>query len=189
MKEQKLFINDMNYINQHYTIKIFGFVPNSSFQKQTEPFCIFNNGVAFANASYITTPGNTEGVQGWCWGLCHKYDSSLPYVSWCTNEDINDIRRTVSQGVNNIFNEVIAGFRNISDIKLATLEEVTQLKDLVANDKVKLGCTMYNNGSTDCSNKEETLEFLNLYISDPTLELYLSPHSISVIGEIFIHKN
>ncbi|KJV88949.1 hypothetical protein RAMDARK_1502 [Rickettsia amblyommatis str. Darkwater] len=39
----------MNYINQHYTIKIFGFVPNSSFQKKTEPlkktepFCIFNN--------------------------------------------------------------------------------------------------------------------------------------------------
>ncbi|MFV9857966.1 hypothetical protein [Rickettsia sibirica] len=64
--------------------------------------------------------------------MFHKYDSSLPYVSWRTNEDINDIRRTVSQGVNNIFNEVIDGFRNISDIKLATLEEVTQLKDLVA---------------------------------------------------------
>ena len=43
MKEQKLFINDMNYINQHYTIKIFGFVLNSSFQKKTESFCIFNN--------------------------------------------------------------------------------------------------------------------------------------------------
>ncbi|MFA1688095.1 hypothetical protein ABVF33_00790 [Candidatus Rickettsia barbariae] len=121
--------------------------------------------------------------------MFHKYDSSLPYASWHTNEDINDIRRTVSQGVNNIFNEVIDGFRNISDIKLATLEEVTQLKDLVADDKVKLGCTMCNNGSTDCSNKEETLKFLNLYISDPTLELYLSPHSILVIGAIFIHKN
>ncbi|KJV61053.1 hypothetical protein APHACPA_0053 [Rickettsia amblyommatis str. Ac/Pa] len=46
---------------------------------------------------------------------------------------------------------------------------------------------MCNNGSTDdCSNKKETLEFLNLYISDPTLELYLSPHSIPVIGEIVI---
>ena len=141
-------------------------------KEDIDAYNIFNNGVAFANASYITTPGNTEGVQGWCWGLYHKYDSSLPYVSWRTNEDINDIRRTVSQGVNNIFNEVIDGLRNISDIKLATLEEVTQLKDLVANDKVKLGCTMCNNGSTDYSNKEETLGFLNLYISDPTLELY-----------------
>ncbi|WP_016917196.1 hypothetical protein [Rickettsia honei] len=70
---------------------------------------------------------------------------------------------------------------------MATL--VTQLKDLVANDKVKLGCTMCNNGSIDCINKEETLKFLNLYISDPTLELYLSPYSILVIGAIFIHKN
>ncbi len=48
---------------------------------------------------------------------------------------------------------------------------------------------MCNNGSTDCSNKEKTLEFLNLYISDPILELYLNPHSIPVIGKIFIHKN
>ncbi|KJV88946.1 hypothetical protein RAMDARK_1499 [Rickettsia amblyommatis str. Darkwater] len=30
------------------------------------------------------------------------------------------------------------------------------------------------------------MEFLNLYISDPTLELYLRPHSIPVIGEIVI---
>ncbi|WP_162467689.1 hypothetical protein [Rickettsia slovaca] len=42
--------------------------------------------------------------------MFHKYDSSLPYVSWRTNEDINDIRRTVSQGINNIFNEVIDWF-------------------------------------------------------------------------------
>ncbi|KJW02182.1 hypothetical protein REIP_0186 [Rickettsia endosymbiont of Ixodes pacificus] len=38
MKEQKLFINDMNYINQHYTIKIFGFIPNSSFKRKQSHF-------------------------------------------------------------------------------------------------------------------------------------------------------
>jgi len=176
-------------MTRHFTCKsnwtgvIIAYTPKREYDLNA--YNIFNNGVAFANASYITTPGNTEGVQGWCWGLFHKYDSSLPYVSW-RNTDINDIRMTVSQGVNNIFNEVIDGFRNISDIKFATLEEVAKLKDLVANDKVKLGCTTCR---TDCSNKEETLEFLNLYISDPTLELYLNPHSIPVIGEIFIHKN
>lgn len=54
----------------------------------------------------------------------------------------------MSQGVNNIFNEVIEWFSQHKWYKIGYLEEVTQLKDLVANDKVKLGYTMCNNGST-----------------------------------------
>ena len=95
---------------------------------------------------------------------------------------------TTPQEVNNMLNEVIDGFRNVSDIKFATLEEVKKLKDLVVNNKVKLGCTRCDNANINCTNNKEEIEFLDLYISDPTLELYLNPHSIPVVGEIFMHK-
>ncbi|MFY9589646.1 hypothetical protein [Rickettsia endosymbiont of Halotydeus destructor] len=125
---------------------------------------IFNNGVIFANASYIKIPLNTEGAeQGWCWGLFQKYDSSLPYVSWLTSGDtrhMHTINMTVEQEVNFMSDAAAEGFYNI---KFATVEEVKKLKDLVADDKIKLACDQCSiKYDKECNNKEETLNFLEL---------------------------
>ncbi|QQV75601.1 hypothetical protein H6P87_01164 [Rickettsia tillamookensis] len=142
MKEQKLFINDMNYINQHYTIKIFGFVPNSSFQKKTEPFCIFNN--ESFGLSYVPI---TETLQ---FRLTRNFFVKLDLEPINARENIN-ILNALSCDAQNQWYAAKDG-EEVS-VHYATLQEIKGLRDLVENDKVKLSS----------HDKTETLELIAQY--------------------------
>ena len=113
----------MNYINQHYTIKIFGFVPNSSFQKKTEPFCIFNN--ESFGLSYVPITETPQFL------LTRNFFVKLDL------EPINiNILNALSCDAQNQWYAAKDG-EEVS-VHYATIQEIKELRELVESDKVKL---------------------------------------------------
>ena len=50
----------------NWTGSIIAYTPKIYTGNDIDTYNIFNDGIVFANVSYIKTLANTQGVQGWC---------------------------------------------------------------------------------------------------------------------------
>ncbi|MFY9589645.1 hypothetical protein [Rickettsia endosymbiont of Halotydeus destructor] len=135
MKEKILFKNDMNYINQYYKIKIYGFIPDFykgaflSINSKTpaEPFCITNDK---------------------CFGLTYLPIVESPATSIRKNLFVkSDLEPTNLSDNTSMQNALLwdaqSQWYDAKDgeevsVHYATLQEIKELRGLVESDQVKL---------------------------------------------------
>ena len=147
MKERVLFRNDMSYINQHYKIKIYGFVPdynNGAFlsinsKMRAEPFCLTNDK---------------------CFGLTYLPIVESPKTLIRKSLFVkSDLESTSNKSIQNaLLWDAQSQWYAAKDgeevsVHYATLQEITELRKLVESDKVKLSL----------HHKEEAIELLDQY--------------------------
>ncbi|HJD59480.1 MAG TPA: hypothetical protein LFW20_02225 [Rickettsia endosymbiont of Omalisus fontisbellaquei] len=159
MKENKIFGRiDINYINQHYKIKIFGFIPDfssSKSKKSAEPFCITND--KFFGLTYAPNVETRE------FSYSRDFFVKLDLEPTNLSEAIN-MR-------NALFWDAQCQWYAAKDgeevsVHYATIQEIKELRELVESDQVKLSS----------HDKIETIELIDQY--EKTY-----PDLIKLIGE------
>lgn len=146
MKEKKIFGRiDINYINQHYKIKIFGFIPDffsSKSKKSAESFCITND--KFFGLTYAPNVETQE------FSYSRDFFVKLDLEPTNLSQAVN-IRNALLWDAQNQWYAAKDG-EEVS-VHYATLQEIKELRELVENDKVKLSS----------HDKTETLELIAQY--------------------------
>ncbi|HJD57721.1 MAG TPA: hypothetical protein LFV92_00435 [Rickettsia endosymbiont of Ceroptres masudai] len=143
MKEKTIF--GRIDINQHYKIKIFGFIPDffsSKSKKSAESFCIAND--KFFGLTYVPNVETQE--FSYSRDFFVKLDLELTNLSQAVN-----IRNALLWDAQNQWYAAKDG-EEVS-VHDATLQEIKELRELVENDKVKLSS----------HDKTETLELIAQY--------------------------